>query len=321
MPKSIKQMILLAGLFVALSGIPALAEPPADAAPVVKKTPAKFIRLKRDAGEEPVALETAVARYVPANGKGGLTVDLVSVVHIGDRRYYEKLNKLFDEYDVVLYELVAPPGTRVPKGGKKSDNPLALLQRMMKLVLGLDSQVECVDYTRKNFVHADLSFEGMAEALHRRGESGFTLALNMFADMMKQQNVQEQGKKPGANKAADVDFLSLLSDGDAGASLKKILAEQLANIEDPNGGLGQTLSNLLINDRNEAAMKVFQAEMKKGTKKIAIFYGAAHMPDFDKRLRADFELKRDSEQWLTAWDLKKPSALGGVLEILKMLDR
>jgi hypothetical protein len=304
MPKSMKLQILLVGLFFALSGVPALAEPPADAAPA-KKATGKFIRLKRDAGEEPAALETAVVRYVPADGKAGFTVDLISVVHIGDRKYYEKLNKLFDDYDVVLYELVAPPGTRVPKGGKRSDNPLALLQRVMKLVLGLDSQVECVDYTRKNFVHADLSFDSMAEALHRRGENGFTLALNMIADMMKQQNVQDQqGKKPGAKKGADLDLLSLLSEEDAGSALKKALAEQLADIDNPNGGLGQTLSNLLIADRNEAAMKVLEKEMKKGTKKIAIFYGAAHMPDFEKRLRDELDLVPVSTQWLQAWDLR-----------------
>ena len=62
---------------------------------------------------------------------------------------------------------------------------------------------------------------------------------------------------------------------------------------------------MALKDQYLAALKVFQKELAKGKKKIGIFYGAAHMPDFEKRLREDFGLKRDSEQWLTAWDLRE----------------
>src|SRR5438874_247199 len=106
---------------------PALAEPPPSKLDSKKSAP--FLRLRRDARDEPVALETATVRYVPASGEGKLVVDLVGVVHVGDRDYYRKLNKQLDAYDVVLYELVAEPGTRIPKGGRrKTENPLALLQ-------------------------------------------------------------------------------------------------------------------------------------------------------------------------------------------------
>jgi hypothetical protein len=40
-----------------------------------------------------------------------------------------------------------------------------------------------------------------------------------------------------------------------------------------------------------------------GKKKIAIFYGAAHMPDFDKRLKEDFGMKRTTSEWINAWNL------------------
>ncbi len=83
-----------------------------------------------------------------------------------------------------------------------------------------------------------------------------------------------------------------------------MLAQQLASVESPAGSLGPTLNNILIADRNEAAMKVFQKELAQGKKKIAIFYGAGHMPDFEKRLRLDFGLEKKSVQWLEAWDLE-----------------
>ena len=43
-------------------------------------------------------------------------------------------------------------------------------------------------------------------------------------------------------------------------------------------------------------------EMKNGKKKLAIFYGAAHCPDLEKRLLAQ-GYTRKGESWVTAWDL------------------
>ncbi len=285
------------------------AAPPRDVA--AKATPTKFLRIQRDAVDEPTALETAVVRYVPATGDSGLTVDLVGVVHVGDKTYYEKLNKLFEQYDVVLYELVAPRGTRPAKGGRREGgNPVALLQEIMKGVLDLDSQMEHIDYTKKNFVHADLSFEEMAKVMSERGEDGLTLALGVAADLLRQQNLLKQKpvKAPkGRQPETPEDLLNLLFDPAGPAKLKRLLAQQFEDMGNPAGGLGPTLSALLIDDRNGTAMKVFQKELAKGKKKIAIFYGAAHMPDFEKRLQNDFGLKRQGEKWLIAWDLQPRS--------------
>jgi len=82
--------------------------------PKKKPEPTKFLRVKRDAKDNPVALETAVVRYASADGKG-VTVDLVGAVHIGDKDYYDKLNKLMEQYDVLLYELVARRGRASPR--------------------------------------------------------------------------------------------------------------------------------------------------------------------------------------------------------------
>src|SRR5690349_12029449 len=77
-----------------------------------------FLRIQRDESREPVALQTAIAQYVPASSAKGVEIDLVAVVHIGERAYYERLNKEFGNYDAVLYELVAPEGNKPPKGGE-----------------------------------------------------------------------------------------------------------------------------------------------------------------------------------------------------------
>jgi hypothetical protein len=317
-PKFVRPVV---GLLLLAVAAPLSAQPPASK--LEAKKLGAFLRLRRDASDRPVALETAIVRYVPAAGQGNLVVDLVSVVHVGDRDYYRKLNKQLDTYDVVLYELVAEPGTRIPKGGRrKTDNPLALLQQVTKIVLGLESQTEQIDYTRKHFVHADLSPEQMAEAIRKRGDDGLTLFLSITADMLRQQNLREmKGQKGPAKKDADFDPLALLDDPEAPKKLKKFLAEQLAQSVDPETGLGATLERILVKDRNQAAMRVFQKELAAGKKKIAIFYGAAHMPDFEKRLRDDFGLKRQGEKWLEAWDLTRQKSEAEMLfDALKLLD-
>ena len=92
-------------------------------------TPESFIRIERDENREPVALQTVIAKYVPVGSATGVEIDLVAVVHIGEQAYYRRLNREFQKYDAVLYELVAPEGTRPTRGGERSDNPLAMLQQ------------------------------------------------------------------------------------------------------------------------------------------------------------------------------------------------
>jgi hypothetical protein len=298
---------------------PALADPAPDKTDPKDRKAAhgSFVRIQRNAEKQPVAFQTAIVRYAPVDKDKDVTVDLVAVVHIGDRAYYDQLNKELDKYDVVLFELVAPPGTRVPKGGKRDKgNPLHMIQNIMKTMLGLEFQLEHIDYTKKHFVHADLSPDEMVKAMKERGESGLTLALGVLTDILRQQNAMALKKDKGP--AEDVNPLALLLDPQAGLKLRRLLADQLEAM-DTGTGLGPTINNLLIVDRNKAALKVLRKEIDGGKKKIAIFYGAGHMPDFEQRLLADFGLRRQNVSWLRAWDLQAGGG-GGVLELLKLLD-
>src|SRR5262245_19941957 len=106
-----------------------------------------FLRVQRDESREPVALQTAIAKYVPASAPKDVEIDLVSGVYIGEKAYYERMNKDFEKHDIVLYDLLAREGVKPPKSGEhKSDNPLAMLQQGMKLFLRLEHQLEVVDY-------------------------------------------------------------------------------------------------------------------------------------------------------------------------------
>lgn len=264
-----------------------------------KDLSAKFIRLSRDAKKEPLALETSIVRYVPADGtRAGLTVDLIGAVHVGDKKYYEDLNKKFDEYQVVLYELVAPPGAKIPKGGGDGGggNPVRGLQTGLKGLLDLEFQLEQVDYTKSHFVHADMSPEQFAKSMKDRGES----FMQMFFKLMAASMAQQAGKK---NQPSDLDILIALMSSDRAFQMKRLMASQFEDLsvltafEGPDG-------STLLSERNKVALEVLKKEIAGGRTKIAIFYGAGHYPDMHQRLVNDFKLQDQPPTWLEAWNLR-----------------
>jgi len=258
----------------------------------------QFIRLTRDKRESPLALEAAIVRLVPRDcGRQGPTVDLVSAIHVAEKDYYRQLNRAFEDYDVVLYEMVAPEGTRIPKGGRKAGgNPVSSVQKAMTEILALSFQLEEIDYTRKNLVHADMSPDQVAKSMQKRGDS----LMSMFLRMMGYA-IARQGHTSGA---ADVQLLLALFDKNRALALKRIMAEQFEVMGGSMMEFGNVAGGTIIADRNKAALEVLRKQIAAGKQKIAIFYGAGHMPDFAQRLRDDFALVPISTRWLVAWDLK-----------------
>ena len=83
----------------------------------------------------------------------------MSAVHIAEESYYRDITKRFQADDAVLYEMVKPRGMAPPRPGQQSDHAVSRLQRFLKDKLNLAFQLDAIDYTRPNFVHADLDAE------------------------------------------------------------------------------------------------------------------------------------------------------------------
>jgi len=258
----------------------------------------QFMRLARDAGGRPLALESAVVTFVPEDSsRTSPTVDLVAAIHIAENGYYDELNKLFSKYDVVLYELVAPEGTRIPKGGRpNSKHPITLVQTMMTKVLNLRFQLECIDYTKQNLVHADMSPQQLAEAMQKRGESVWTIFMRMMGYALARQGYSDE--------IDTARLLAALFDKNRSLEVKRLMAEQFQDMEGSVMAIEGPKGSALISDRNKAALEVMRKQIAAGKKKIAIFYGAAHMPNFQRQLHDKFGLVPTSTRWLVAWDLK-----------------
>ena len=279
----------------------AVGQPPDDQAKQTDNS-SKYLRLAREADGTPAALQAAIVRFGPRDGGGeskGPVVDLVAAVHVAESSYYRQLNREFRKYDAVLYELVAPEGTKVPKGGGESDSPVSAVQMGITSILELEFQLSAVDYRRPNMVHADMSPEQFAQSMQKRGESVLTMFLRMMGYALARQQ--------GAGETTDAQLLLALFDKNRALALKRVLAEQFEDLEGSLLALDGPDGSTIISERNKVALGVLRKQLAAGKKKIAIFYGAGHMPDLQKRLGKDFNLTPTGTRWLVAWNLKSKS--------------
>jgi hypothetical protein len=264
----------------------------------VQEERANYIRVQRNEDGRPISFDTAIISFGKSeNGDSATTVDLIAAVHVADKEYYDKLNKLFEKYDVVLYELVAPEGTRIARGGGGTGkHPVSALQLAMKSVLDLGYQLEEIDYTKQNLVHADFSLDEFAQSMKDRGESPLQMFFRMMGHAMALQS-------RGQGRYSDSQLLFAILSKDRARKLKQIMAELLGDMESTKLGLDGPDGSTIITERNKRAIEVFERQVARGHKKIGIFYGSMHMPDMERRLREQFKMAPIRTQWLTAWEM------------------
>ena len=257
----------------------------------------RFVRITVDEKSKPEAMQTSIVRYEGTTDEGDtFFVDLIGVVHVGEREYYEQLNQRFEQYDALLYELVAPEGTVIPKGGERGGgmNPVAALQQGMQSALGLQFQLDHIDYTVSNFVHADMSPDEFFESMQNNNESLFKTFFRAVGQGMAKQQKSETSE-------ADL-LIAALSNDQVG--LRRAMAEQLQDLESGMLMFEGENGSTIIHHRNRKALGVMQREIDAGKTKLGIFYGAGHLPDMEERLLEEFGMRRAGTIWLEAWNLR-----------------
>jgi hypothetical protein len=176
----------------------------------------------------------------------------------------------------------------------------------MKGMLDLEHQLEMIDYTAKNLVHADMSPDEFSKSMSDRGESFMGMMFRMMGQGMAQQaKMQAQGKL-----SHETNLLAALFDSNRPLAMKRAMAEQFEDLESAMGAFNGRDGSTIITERNKVALKKLSDELAAGKKKVAIFYGAGHMPHMEECLVGEFGLKRTGERWLTAWELAKVPAAG-----------
>jgi len=284
---------------------------------------ADFIRVVTN--ERRVLLQTGVARYV----KNGVVVDLIGAIHIADASYYKELNELFLQYDSLLFEMVGgghikkhselaavaeaaaktvplaesatetvSPRPRKPQ--RKAKDPMLRVlggaYKMMSQFLELKGQREAIDYTAENFVHADLSLVEF-EALQKKKKESLLGFAFQNALHSKKQGLKDRTKK--VDKPDGRKMLIGLLRGDSDM-LKREMMVSMGSADDQVAAFAG--DSVIIGDRNEKCLKVLARQIEDGDQKLGVFYGAAHLPDMEKRmLKAGFRKK--SHRWMTAWEV------------------
>ena len=253
-----------------------------------------YIRQVSDDSGAPLALEVAITTF---EDPSGARVDLVGAIHVADRSYFAEVDRRLADYGVVLYELVGEPGrVSAPRGATPS--MVGLMQGGMKNALGLAFQLDEIDYTRDNMVHADLTRDAFSASMRERKESFLGMMFRAWAMAMAEQG---SGKTAGQ----DAEFIKALFARDRQRAFKRVLAGQLSEQTDLIESLaGNDGSSTLITVRNQRALEVLREQLDAGERDIAIFYGAGHMPDFETRLVEEFGMRKVSSEWIEAWDLR-----------------
>ena len=251
----------------------------------------RFLRFVGD-GNKGGTLETS--EYVYKNDDG-VTVRLVSAVHIGETAYFRDVQMSFEKSDAVLYEMVKPRDSGPPQRGVHSDSAVSKLQRFLKDRLNLSFQLDEIDYSKPNFIHADLDAETFQQLQSERGESFATLMLSaLMKSITNPETIKQFDDEP-------TDVVDLMTRPDGERQLKLLLGRHLGDIEREAMGLDLLNGSVILTERNKAVMKALDEAIKSGKKDIAIFYGAAHMMELSEQIEKK-GFKHTQTKWRPAWD-------------------
>lgn len=289
--------LLLSSLLPGETSAQATVDVPLEIFPSGRAT--EFARVAHDEEGEPLALQVAISRYGTRRDGADVTVDLVGAVHVGDAGYYAELNQRFRDYDAVLFELIAPEGAQDLVQSAPRTGFISNAQMAMTKALGLSFQLDEVDYSPDNFVHADLSPRELSQSMADRGESLYVYFWRLFYA-----SVNEAAKDPLGLRGWRDMTAAIRSDRDN--PLKIAFAYEMTNIDSVSGALNGASGSAIIDARNQRAVEVLQDVVRGGSHNVAIFYGVAHMPDFETRLLDELGLEYRETLWVNAWRLSAP---------------
>ena len=270
--------------------------------PAAEAPPQRYLRTVTDTNGT-VALEVAVRSFALRHGRGPV-VQLVGVTHLGTTNYYADLQRFLNAQPLVLFEGIGATNKQFRMRGDRGFS----LQDELAGALGLEFQLNAIDYSGANFRNADLSLAQLNAIFSRETNApAGTRAVSGQAEFSQLiQTMEGTGLFGGLARIG----ISLISASPRlQAAMKVALIETLGALPDDlsqspamTPGLRHLVA-VLIEERNRNVVAALQTAVRAKPRpaSVAVFYGAGHMADLERRVRATLHYRPTSERWLTAF--------------------
>ena len=262
-----------------------------------------------------VELQIALREFLPSQ-RSKPVVWLSGVSHIGDSNYYSRLQRHLDEQELVLYEGLTDQATRIQQRSKAQaakpepveDEEEASMQNTLAKSLDLVFQLTSIDYSRPNFQNSDLTIEEIQKLIAKEG-SATGRPSKTAGEFQKLLAMMEGDSMAAFVVQAGLRLIS--SSPKLRALARLMMIETLGrfggNVAELEGlpPEWQRLVEILIESRNDAVLQDLRNEFTKARppKSVSIFYGAAHMGNFQKRLVSELKYRPGRVVWLPAFSV------------------
>jgi hypothetical protein len=254
--------------------------------------PRSWVRVRRDDRERAGSLDVGTGGFERADGR---RVYLVGAVHVAHADTFERQQDLLDSMDLVLWEGVGAKERPSAEAMERFD-VLAKAQILLKNLLNLEFQVRKpgeltgIDYDRSFWRNSDMSADALQAELDRRGLSivpNEALFKAVFGALFK---VVDPAKVP-RNEST-------------GRAYRGLVAPLMADTERIFSQAGaEGLKSVLLEMRNERVMEELANVLAApgAPDRIAIYYGAAHLPGMARALTEEMGFTYLGVHWVEAW--------------------
>jgi hypothetical protein len=287
--------ILIAAVFSLGACFSSSVTPPPVAAkdlPKVYQANAQTYVRTVQSGSDTFSVQTASRIFRRA---GSPEIELVGAMHAAEPAYYRSLQKRLSRADLVLYELVVDE-----RDAKETQDAMQRAEEKsafsrLAAAQGLVSQNRGIDVKKKNFRRCDMTFQQMIAKLQDEADQG-----------AGQSGQAKEAKREFAKLGRVLSGGSWMMNGVVRlVGMNHGLRERVrfmlvasGQVSDEDPSLHPRLQKLILEDRNEYAMNELAKVLRREThQRIAIFYGAAHLPDMEKRLLRMGYRAAGTRQW------------------------
>jgi chitinase len=213
---------------------------------------------------------------------------LVGAIHVGSHAYYSQVQSLLNSQDLVLYEGVRPTDSSAASMKPAATGPMSIY-KVLSDAIGLDFQLNDINYDRPNWKNVDLSWERI-------------VALNKMEAKSKSTGVDTIKSLLDPNGTMAKAFTKMITSATPGTRE----AFKLMIVKFAGGGfkspLDPTTNDIVIGARNKVVVDAIGQVLAKPNppKSIGVFYGAFHLPTMEQSLADRFGYREAEELWMTS---------------------